>query len=89
MLVGPGLLASRELLHMLTARGRVGDLGNQVGSRGFGNAVHEDTNEGNLDENVKSQAETEEHASAATKPILLLFFGKMNTREVGLEQLTR
>jgi hypothetical protein len=39
VLVPPNLLARRKVLAVSGRRRRVGDLGDQVGSRGFGDAV--------------------------------------------------
>lgn len=63
----------------------LGDLGNEVGGRGFGDAVDQDTHEGDFDDEEECKCKAVEHALAIVEPCSLLFGGVADAREVWFE----
>lgn len=60
MFVGPRDLAFKELFALRGGWRRIGDLGDEIGCGGFGNAVYENAQKGDLEEDVESHAESKE-----------------------------
>jgi hypothetical protein len=57
----------------------VSDLSNQEGSRSFGNAVDEHTEQRDLEEDEESNSKPEENTLAVVEPDLLLMRRESNT----------
>lgn len=70
-------------------RRRVRDLGDEVGGGRLGDAVDQHAQQGDLQEDVKPDAETEEHALPIVEPVFLLLPGEAHAREVGFELCLR
>lgn len=85
MLVLPPQRVLLELLGLGRWRWRLSDLGDQICRRRFRKAVNEDSNQRDLDEDVKSQAKAKQNTSTILEPQLLLILIVADTREVGFE----
>lgn len=85
MLILPGNLGLCKSLALDRSRWRVGDLGDQVRSRRFGNTVHEYTDKRCLQDNGEAKGEAEEDSLAVTEPPTLLLGGKLDATEIRFE----
>lgn len=85
MLIRPSYLTLCEDLAFGRRRWRIGNLGDEIGSRSFGNSVNEDAQEGDFEEDVEADAEAEEEAFAVMKPQTFLVLGESDSGEVGFE----
>lgn len=79
MLVAPVSLCLGKIGPLFRLRWWISDLGNQEGSRSFGNAVDEHTEQGNLEEDEEPNAESKENTFAVVEPDLLLLSGESDT----------
>ena len=73
-----------EVLRIRGRRWRLRNLGDEISSRCFCNAVDEDADEGNLDEDEECNGEAVEGAFAVAEPAALLRFGVADAGEVGI-----
>lgn len=72
VLVAPVCLCLGEVGPLFGLRWWISDLGDQEGSRSFGNAVDEHTKQRDLQEDEETNAEPKEDALAVVEPDLLL-----------------
>ena len=82
MLIGPSHLCLGEPLGLRGRRWRIRDLGDEVGSRGFCNAVDEYANKWDLEKDEEAYSEAEQNSFTLFEPFSLLFLGVMDSREV-------
>lgn len=76
MFIPPLYLTLSKLLRIRRRRRRVRDLRNQIRGGSFCDAVDQDAEEGDLEEDVESDAEAEEDAFAVVEPEALLLGGE-------------
>lgn len=80
----PGLALGKPICRTRLGWG-IGDLGDEIGSRGFCNAVDENAEKRNLEEDVEAHAEAEKETFTVAEPAAFLLFGEADTREVGFQ----
>lgn len=85
MLVRPPHLTFGEFFAVCRTRWGIRDLRDQVGRRGFRNAVYQHAQQRDLEEDVEADAEAEEEAFAVAEPEKLLRGREADAREVGFE----
>ncbi|KAG7150090.1 hypothetical protein HYQ46_000978 [Verticillium longisporum] len=79
VLIRPSLLTGCKASRLAVRRGRVGDLGDEVGRRGLGNAVDENSDKRYPNERIKPQRKSEEQALTVVKPLALLILGEVHS----------
>ena len=79
MLVLPSYILFFELFGLLWLWRRFGDLRDQIGGRGFCNAVDEDTEQWDLQESNECKGKAEENAFSVVEPLLLLLWCVANS----------
>lgn len=85
MLVLPDYLGFRKPSALHWRRGRIGDLSDKIRRGGFGNAIHENTDERSFQSDCKCEGKAEKHALAVAEPALLLLRSKLDSTEVGIQ----
>lgn len=85
MFVLPPHILRLELLCFGWRRRRLSNLGNEVGGRGFGDAIDEDAEKWDFEEDEEGNSEAVEDTLAVTEPEPFLFGAVADAREVGLE----
>lgn len=85
MLVVPSDVLLLEILRFLRWWWRVGDLGDEVGSGCFSDAVDEHTQKRDFEEEEKGDCEAVEHARTVVEPEFLLLRGVADAGEVGIK----
>jgi hypothetical protein len=85
MLVVPSHILLFEVFGFLRRWRRVGNLGDKVRGRCFGDTVDEDTKERHFEEEEERNCEAVKHAGAVVEPELLLLRSVADTSEVRVE----
>jgi hypothetical protein len=85
MLVVPSHILLFKVLGFLRRWRRVGNLGDKVCSRCFGDTVDEDTKKRHFEEEEERNCEAVKHAGAVVEPELLLLRAVADTSEVWVE----
>lgn len=82
MLVLPGYLRLREAFASGRSRRRVGNLGDEVRRRCLSHAVHQNTDEGCLQNNRECESKAKQNTFTVGKPAALLVGGELHPAEV-------
>lgn len=85
MLIRPSGLTLGKTFRLTRLGWGIGDLGDEIGSGCFCNAVDENAEKGNLEEDVEADAEAEQEAFPVAEPAAFLLFGEANSGEVGFQ----
>ena len=85
MFISPYNLAFSKSLALGRGRRRIGDLGDKIGCRCFGNTIHQDTNERGLQYDGESKRKAKQYTFTIIEPAALLVGSEFDTLKVRLK----